>query len=166
MTSASLAETITYTYDAKGRLVRTVHAGAINSGVVTTYALDRADNRTNASVTGVGGAPAGDVCTVNVPDGDGNSAYRNPVKFYLYKSGTCSQAITINYQTRDGTARNGIDYYGGSGSIVFAPNETTKMVSFDTAGTFGVEMYLDVSVASGPGTLTRPTAIGYLFDGS
>ena len=49
---AIAAETINYTYDAKGRLVKVVRTGTVNNGVNTTYTYDRADNRTNKSTTG------------------------------------------------------------------------------------------------------------------
>lgn len=49
---ASAAETITYTYDALGRLVKVVHSGTINNGQQTTYAQDAADNRMNVAITG------------------------------------------------------------------------------------------------------------------
>lgn len=46
------AESITYTYDAKGRLVKVVHSGAINNGVTAEYTQDKADNRKKVKVTG------------------------------------------------------------------------------------------------------------------
>ncbi len=49
---AHAAETITYTYDAKGRLVKVVHSGTVNNGVTTDYAHDKSDNRTNVKTTG------------------------------------------------------------------------------------------------------------------
>ncbi|HEY0411642.1 MAG TPA: RHS repeat domain-containing protein [Allosphingosinicella sp.] len=49
---AAAAETITYTYDAKGRLVQVVRSGTVNNGVTTTYAHDKADNRTGKTTTG------------------------------------------------------------------------------------------------------------------
>ena len=49
---AIASETITYTYDAKGRLVKVVHAGSVNNGVVSNYAFDKADNRTTHTTTG------------------------------------------------------------------------------------------------------------------
>lgn len=50
--AAKASETITYTYDAKGRLVKVVHTGTVNNGVTSTYTHDPADNRTNVKVTG------------------------------------------------------------------------------------------------------------------
>ena len=49
---AHAAETITYTYDAKGRLAKVVHAGTVNNGIQTTYTHDKADNRANVKTTG------------------------------------------------------------------------------------------------------------------
>lgn len=49
---AFAAETITYTYDARGRLVKVVRSGTVNDGVVTDYVIDKANNRTNKTVTG------------------------------------------------------------------------------------------------------------------
>jgi YD repeat-containing protein len=64
---ASATETITYTYDAKGRLVKVERAGSINNGVTTTYAHDRADNRSNLTVTGStnGGSGGGSAVVVD-----------------------------------------------------------------------------------------------------
>ncbi len=49
---AIAAETIAYSYDARGRLVQVARTGTVNNGVTTTYGLDRADNRTTKTTTG------------------------------------------------------------------------------------------------------------------
>jgi hypothetical protein len=54
--AASASETITYTYDALGRVVKVARTGTVNNGVTANYSYDKADNRTNVTVTG---APAG-----------------------------------------------------------------------------------------------------------
>jgi coenzyme F420-reducing hydrogenase delta subunit len=51
--AASASETVTYTYDAKGRVVKVEHSGSVNNNVVANYSYDTADNRTNVNVTGV-----------------------------------------------------------------------------------------------------------------
>lgn len=51
------AETVTYTYDAKGRLVTVERTGTVNNGVKTEYTHDKADNRQNVKVTGSPNAP-------------------------------------------------------------------------------------------------------------
>jgi YD repeat-containing protein len=43
--AAGAAETITYTYDAKGRLVRVVHTGTVNNNVQVDYTHDKSNNR-------------------------------------------------------------------------------------------------------------------------
>jgi len=49
---AVATETITYTYDAKGRLVKAERSGTVNNGVATNYSYDKADNRANKTTTG------------------------------------------------------------------------------------------------------------------
>jgi YD repeat-containing protein len=49
--AADAAETITYTYDAKGRLVTVVRTGTVNNGVTATYNHDKANNRTSVVKT-------------------------------------------------------------------------------------------------------------------
>ncbi len=49
---ALASETATYTYDAKGRLVKVVKLGSVNNGVTTDYNHDKADNRINVKVSG------------------------------------------------------------------------------------------------------------------
>ncbi len=50
--AAEASETLTYSYDARGRLVRVQHNGSVNANVVTNYSYDKADNRTLKNVTG------------------------------------------------------------------------------------------------------------------
>lgn len=51
-TAAAASELITYSYDARGRLVRAQSSGTVNNNVATNYSYDKADNRTNRTVTG------------------------------------------------------------------------------------------------------------------
>lgn len=46
------AETINYTYDAQGRVVKAEHSGTVNDDVKTEYEHDDVDNRTRKKVTG------------------------------------------------------------------------------------------------------------------
>ena len=48
--AAAASETITYTYDARGRLVKVKREGSVNSNVQAEYRYDKADNRTNVNV--------------------------------------------------------------------------------------------------------------------
>jgi len=49
---AYAAETIDYTYDAQGRLIKVERSGTVNNNVDTEYDFDDADNRTNEKTTG------------------------------------------------------------------------------------------------------------------
>lgn len=49
---AIAAETISYTYDAKGRLTKVVRTGTVNNNVQAQYTHDKANNRKNVTVTG------------------------------------------------------------------------------------------------------------------
>ena len=48
---AQSAETITYSYDAKGRLVKVVRTGTVNNNVTVEYEHDKADNRSRVKTT-------------------------------------------------------------------------------------------------------------------
>ena len=50
--AAVAAETITYSYDARGRLTGVARSGTVNNGVSTNYSYDKADNRTNKTTSG------------------------------------------------------------------------------------------------------------------
>lgn len=55
--AAKSSETIVYTYDAKGRLVKAERSGTSNSGVKYEYSHDHANNRRNLKVTGSSNSP-------------------------------------------------------------------------------------------------------------
>ena len=55
--AADAAETITYTYDAKGRVVKVVRSGTVNNNVTYDYVLDKADNRKKVTVTNSANPP-------------------------------------------------------------------------------------------------------------
>jgi YD repeat-containing protein len=50
--AAYAAETIAYSYDARGRVKQVAHTGTVNNNVTTNYTYDKADNRTNKTTTG------------------------------------------------------------------------------------------------------------------
>lgn len=50
--AAIAAETIIYSYDARGRLIKVERSGTVNNNVASSYSYDKADNRTNKAVTG------------------------------------------------------------------------------------------------------------------
>ena len=53
----SATETVTYSYDAQGRLVQSVISGTVNNGQSSSTSFDAANNRTNYSVSLSGSPP-------------------------------------------------------------------------------------------------------------
>jgi YD repeat-containing protein len=49
--AAMATETITCTYDARGRLAKVERKGSVNDNVKSEYKYDKADNRTNVTLT-------------------------------------------------------------------------------------------------------------------
>lgn len=50
--SAAASETVVYTYDARGRLVKVERSGSVNNGAKTEIQHDKADNRKKVVITG------------------------------------------------------------------------------------------------------------------
>lgn len=48
---ALAAETVTHTYDARGRLIKVVHSGTVNNNNQVCYKLDKAGNRVRKKST-------------------------------------------------------------------------------------------------------------------
>jgi len=55
--AAVAGETITYSYDARGRLVKVARTGSVNNEVTANYSYDKADNRTNVNVASPNSPP-------------------------------------------------------------------------------------------------------------
>jgi YD repeat-containing protein len=55
---AQAAETIAYSYDARGRLVKVVRTGTVNNNVQVVYTHDKANNRKTVVVTGSSNPPS------------------------------------------------------------------------------------------------------------
>jgi YD repeat-containing protein len=55
--SAVASETIGYSYDARGRLVKVQRSGSVNNNVTANYSYDKGDNRTNVNVTSPNSPP-------------------------------------------------------------------------------------------------------------
>lgn len=54
---AVASETINYSYDARGRLVKVERSGTVNNNVRAEYNYDKGDNRTNVNVVSPNAPP-------------------------------------------------------------------------------------------------------------
>lgn len=55
--TAMATETISYSYDARGRLIQVKHSGSVNANVTANYTYDKANNRTNLNVASPNSPP-------------------------------------------------------------------------------------------------------------
>lgn len=114
---AALAETVTYTYDARGRLTTATTSG----GATTTYTYDAAGNRTQLVITGgTGGSNTAPVA--NDDSGDANAYYAGGSWVY--------PTLELNPKTND-TDANGDTLtitsvtQGMNGSVTFSGSSVT-----------------------------------------
>lgn len=142
--SALTTEAINYAYDTHGRLVAVSHSGGPNDGVQTSISHDAVDNRTNYTVTGA-------VSTFSIADASVTEGEN--LSFIVTRSGPGTGSITVNFATSDGTATSGSDYGAASGTLTFAPNETSKTVTISTVDDAAVEGNENLTV-----TLANPSA--------
>lgn len=59
---------------------------------------------------------------------EGQSGTTNAT-FIVTRGGATEQTVTVEYATSDGSAKAGQDYTATSGTLTFAPNETTKTIT-------------------------------------
>lgn len=131
-TAAVAAETITYTYDARGRLVSVAHSGGPSNGLITCYTLDQADNRSNKTTgTACSGGGGGDNVSFTISSNGPVTEGANSV-FTVTKSGTATQSYSVNYATANGTAVAPGDYTATSGTLTFTTAQTSKTVNVTT----------------------------------
>jgi hypothetical protein len=66
-----------------------------------------------------------------VSGGSADDRTASTITFTVTRSANTSQTTTVNYATADGSAVAGVDYRATSGTLTFAPGETTKTVTVD-----------------------------------
>lgn len=149
-------ETISYTYDALGRLTSTVSSGSVNNGITTTYTLDAADNRARLVVGG--GADSAAAFSI----AGASAAPGQQLVFSVTKSGASTVTTTVNFNTVNGTALDGSDYTATSGTLSFAAAETTKQIVVQSLPTSPGNRSFTAQLAgpTGGATIATGTATG------
>lgn len=109
-------------------------------------------------------APAITVADTSVIEGNRGSSQ---MVFTLVRSGNLARSSSINYITTSGTAWAYSDFTPVSGTIVFAPGETSRQVRVPVSGDTLVEsnetLLLNLSLATNA-TLPRTRATGTILD--
>jgi len=80
----------------------------------------------------------------------GGAREGSPAVFYLERRGGAEGAISVDYHTSNGTAVEGVNYVGSSGSVSFARGEFLKTVSIATIADGVYTDYLSFDVALVP----------------
>lgn len=161
--AARSGETITYGYDAKGRLVQVARAGTVNGGVNAAYSYDKSDNRTAVNVTGAAGGGGSSFSIADAVVTEGGS-----VNVTVTRTGDTSAAQSVSWATAGNTATSGADFTAGSGTLNFAAGDATKTVSVTTLQdtTYeGVEtMFVNLSGATAGATIGDPQGLVTIND--
>lgn len=160
---AAAQETISYTYDARGRLIKVDHGSTgPNAGVTANYSYDAADNRTQVVVAS-GGSPVTFSISSNGAVTEGGTSI-----FTVTKTGTATGPLTVNYATVDGTAVAPGDYTAAVGTLTFATTDTSKTVNVatvDDALVEGTENFtMSLSNPSAGSTIGTGTATATIND--
>ena len=147
------ADQIGYTYDALGRL-KTV---GYEDGTIVRYDYDSAGNRTSRVVE------SGRFSINNVTAQEGNS-----LTFTVTRSGPTSATQSVSYATANGTATAGSDYTARSGSLSFAPGQSSKTVTIagieDSTFEPNETFYVNLSSATQGATIADSQGLGTIVN--
>ncbi|HEX7314291.1 MAG TPA: Calx-beta domain-containing protein [Pyrinomonadaceae bacterium] len=114
-----------------------------------TYVTIPDDTFGIGTITDDDGAPSLSVGDATVTEGNSGTTAATFTVSLLPASG---QTVTVNYATANGTATAGSDYASASGTVTFAPGETTKPVTVNVNGDTTPEAHEDFFV-----TLSSPS---------
>jgi aryl-phospho-beta-D-glucosidase BglC (GH1 family) len=118
--------------------------GTIARGATVTFGF-QANGNGNLAPTNyiLNGKPLGGTTTPSLSIGDvqvmeGNSGFTDAA-FVVSLSAPSGKTVTVNYSTQDGTATAPSDYTAASGTLTFAPGETSKTIHIQVRGDTVVE---------------------------
>ena len=160
------SETISYSYDVHGRLIKVEHSGTVNDGIRACYTFDKADNRSNVTVA------AADCVALPSPPGfainDVSATEGGNLVLTVTKSGTTATSSSVNFATANGSAAAGSDYTPTSGTLTFAAAENSKTVTVATINDPTLEgnetLLVNLSDATGGATIIDNQGVGTIND--
>ncbi len=97
---------------------------------------------------------------------EGDSGTRT-LSFIVTLSQATTNTVTVTYGTADGTAKAGQDYTGQTGTLSFAPGETSKVINVEVIGETAIENNetLKINLTSPTGaTIADRSAIGTIVN--
>ncbi len=154
---AEAGETVTYTYDALGRLTATSTTGTVNNGVATSIAYDPAGNRSSYAVAGAAGGTPPPVTPPPPPPPPPPPANNPPTA--LNDSGTqpkCSTAaydVLVNDSDVDGDYPLALVSVSGTGFTLDSPTRIQFASGSTTGSKTGTYVVRDSRGATAGATL-------------
>ena len=122
---------------------------------------DIIDGQGQATIIDDDGLPSLTVGDASLTEGDSGS---QAMTFQVHLSPAAAQTVQVQYATADGTATAGSDYTAASGTLTFAPGETSKTVTVNILGdtvdednetfTLNLSNPSNATIADGQGTGT------------
>jgi Calx-beta domain len=122
---AYAGETVTYTYDALGRLKTSVTTGTVNNGVSTSVDYDAAGNRTIFAINGVTTPIVLSISNATVTEG-------GVATFAVSRTGPTAVAISATVTATSGTATLGTDFTAPLTTVTLAAGQTSAQISVNT----------------------------------
>jgi hypothetical protein len=153
-------------------------AGSSGALVVADFS---GDGRPDAAATNIGSSnvtillndgnwtvPPPRITVSDVSKAEGKNKSITSFTFTVSLSSASNQPVTVSYRTVNGTATAGSDYTSATGTITFAPGETTKMITIQVKGDNKREsnetFYLELFNNSSNSLLTRTRGIGTILN--
>jgi hypothetical protein len=107
------------------------------------------------------------ISITDVSKTEGNKNQTTQFTFMVTLTVAYDQPVTVSFQTVNGTATSS-DYVAKSGTLTFAPGETTKTITIDVRGDSKKEadetFYLDLSSNSSNSLFTKRRGIGTILN--
>ena len=105
----------------------------------------------------------------DVANKEGKKGQTTLFTFTVTLSTACAEAITMSYHTVDGTAStSNSDYVAKTGTLTFAPGETTKTIAIEVTGDTKKEadeyFYLDLFGLSSNALFTKKRGTGTILN--
>ncbi|TXI96752.1 MAG: retention module-containing protein, partial [Burkholderiaceae bacterium] len=98
-----------------------------------TITLSAATAQNSSAVTGTGTITDGAVPTLSISGPTDVNEAAGTLTYTVSLSSASPATVTVNYGTQNGTATAGSDYTAASGTLSFAPGETTKTITVPIA---------------------------------
>ncbi|MFC0348983.1 retention module-containing protein, partial [Undibacterium danionis] len=141
-----------------------VRVGTVVDGLVEgseTISLSASTSQNNTPLVGTGTINDGDVTTVNISGPSDVNEAIGTITYTISLSAPSQLPVTVSYSSRDGSALAGSDYSAISGTVTFAPGETTKTVTvsitndaiYEGAENFSLNLSGVVNASIGSGTV-------------